>query len=399
MRRYKLNKRPRSYNTGNTYRLIPTLVEQVVPGQTLDLAGTVKIESGNFTKNLMTGALMHHYLFYVPYRLLWNEWIEFITQDDDASYTTPVTTTNWPLLFDHDMSGGRWSLNRRAFKLIYNEFFGSEEFGSNAFYSNIETDTDVTEKRLRTTEQFLGSAVMDTAFTSPTYDATTVPIDLLQFARSMAQARQLRSAQMSGDKYVDSMKRLGVDLDWRVQQAPEFLGSVIKEVWPVKSRNTSDTASANQGEAVAHYESTLEINVRGKRFAEHGILIGVAAMRPHVFNLERRTSYEGNLGTAGGDFWLKTVMDIHDTIAEEEIATATAQDLYIERLAWLHNGQHKFGQSSEWCNSYTPASQEDAVYIAGEVLPLTTILNDKAVAVSSSFHMTGQTPVPPRMKA
>ena len=124
---YAQSRRDRFYNQGDAYKLLPIYRCPVVPGETFELEGTVKFQTAAFTKNLITGGLASVYFFFVPNRLLWDDWTAFIAQEDGFSGTFPVTATVWESMFDRAAGGGSFSsLYRRAYKLCYNQFFGAE---------------------------------------------------------------------------------------------------------------------------------------------------------------------------------------------------------------------------------------------------------------------------------
>ena len=143
---------------------------------------------------------------------------------------------------------------RDAYKLIYNQFFGSDQWAvsTGTWYDDITLDTDVTSRVIRSTDQLAGKLMATDQAPDREYDAPvtgTAPnqvatISLNAFRERLVQARSDRRAQMTGDKYVDAMRRLGVNLDWRVQMAPEFLGQSLVEfdAKRVRSSYGDDTA-------------------------------------------------------------------------------------------------------------------------------------------------------------
>ena len=158
MKRFQMSKVQRPYNQGGHYVLIPAGRLEVCPGQTVNIGAQVKMQSDDLQKNVLTGGVLSLYAFYVPHRLVWDEFVHFVTQDEGAPTVVPVTNTVWPLLFDRAVpkpAANFSALYRRGYKLIYNQFFGSSDF-TGAWYSDITTDTETTIFGTKNTEQFSG---------------------------------------------------------------------------------------------------------------------------------------------------------------------------------------------------------------------------------------------------
>ena len=197
------------YNEGGMQRLLPVGRQMVVPGQSCALDVSVMWESPPLNAQVLSGGVATLYAFYVPLRLLWSGWIDFIAQDGG---TVPTTTADWAQMFEANASGNAVSsFYRRAYKLIYNQFFGSEKFG--AWYTNIETDTEVNTFLCRNLDQLAGHLVDSADAPDPTYIAAVsgaqATISLNDFRKAMKDAYSTRRADMTGDKYVDAMRRMG----------------------------------------------------------------------------------------------------------------------------------------------------------------------------------------------
>ena len=274
--------RMNTYQEGSFQELTLLGRQPVAAGQSIELDVSVMFESMPFTRQLLTGGIAALYAFYVPYRLIYPEFIDFVS-DADGGTTLPTTNVAAPQFFE-PLPAGQVLVphSRRGYKLIYNQFFGAEQFGR--WYSNVADDSVVTLNRVRSSEQMLGKVMPqneapDTIMNAPV-TAGQAAISLDELRRQLAIARSNKRAQMTGDKYVDAMRRMGVSLDWRVQMAPEFLGSSKTEFWPKRTRNTSST---NTGSAVSFYSETMNLKVKRKFFAEFGSVYILLAVRPHQF--------------------------------------------------------------------------------------------------------------------
>ena len=214
MQRYKLNLRSGFYNQEDVYQAVPVYRQQVVPGQTIKMDAEVSIKTAALTKNVTTPSLMSVWFFYVPHRLVWSDWMSFISKEDGAP-AFPETSTDWPTVFDKTI-GSPTSVSplfRRAFKLCYNEYFGTESI-ANAWYSDITDDTDTSIKRTRNPEQFASKIALQGDVTDPEFTVVSSAIPLNEFYRQMMNARSEQRSQMTGNKYVDTLSRMGVDASW-----------------------------------------------------------------------------------------------------------------------------------------------------------------------------------------
>ena len=151
------------YNEGAYYSLVPVFRKAVLPGESLEGVVSVRFEAEPLSMNCLTGGLASVMAFYVPYRLLASGFVDFIADPQVAvsSSNLPTSTTAWPLMFEAiGLTGGVVStFGRRAFKLAYNQFFGSDDH-TESWYADVTLDTDVSEKRLRTSDQLNGIAVL-----------------------------------------------------------------------------------------------------------------------------------------------------------------------------------------------------------------------------------------------
>lgn len=395
MKKFKFNWRGQAYNQADAFEAVPVLRKPVVPGESMDISGSVKLQTAAFSQNVITGGLASVFLFYVPNRLVWDDWTGFISQEEGFAGTFPVSTTFFDECFEHG-TASKSMLYRRAFKLCYNQFFGSDKFDDSgwAYYDDITADgTDNVLKRVRNMEQWSTKLMMDGALAEPTYAAS--PIVLNDFYREMMNARSRRKANMTGDKYVDALRRCGVDPDWRIQMAPEFLGRFDKEVMPVK---TFDTTSANIGDSVSRYETTIDVNCKRKMFAEHGYIVGIFVLRPHLFNQNMNFPPDA-LSVALDDFYLGDNERSQDEINQSQVSSGVAQDMFISRLAHLRDGYNFRGKGtgagSPWCLLNTPAVGEEVVYPWGSGLPVGDELSGDGLAVNGNWTVKGVTPIPP----
>ena len=383
MQRYSLNLKGGTYTEGGTYNLNPIFRQQVVPGQTVNLDFECSLKTAAFTKNLSTPCIMSVWFFYVPHRLSWSGWTEFISKQEGAP-TFPTTTALSDNFFEDSAESTVSSLYRRAFKLCYNEYFGTESVGSTkeAWYDDITADSVIALNRTKNPEDFASKMTLEATVSDPEFAVTASSIPLNDFYRQLMNARSQQRSQMTGDKYVDTLARMGVDATWMIAERPEFLGTKSQMVGPQLTANTSDT---NTGEEVARFQSKLKCSVKGKHFAEHGYIVGVASCRP-MLTFKYRAPADVALIDID-DFYSADNLQTKDSTSAKVNGINDTTEAYVQRFGYLKNGQWLHGDYST--NSWTllpqPTEIAEIIYPSGSVLPISTELGTADYAITSSF--------------
>lgn len=159
-----------TFNTGD---LIPIYLDEVLPGDThqIDVACVMRMATPIFP--VMDNAFCDFYFFFVPNRLLWEHWKEFMGENKETAWT-PKTEYSVPQV---TAPAGGWeegtladylglptkvegisvsALPGRAYGLIYNEWFRNQ---------NVTQPTLVEVTDATTTGKNDGSATNDSAIT------------------------------------------------------------------------------------------------------------------------------------------------------------------------------------------------------------------------------------------
>lgn len=395
MQRYNSNLKGGSYTAGSTYTLMPIVRQQVVPGQTVNLACQLSLKTAAFTQNISTPALMSMWFFYVPHRISWDGWTDFISKQDGAT-GLPVAAPS-SLWFEHLATGSTISnvsaLYRRAYKHVYNEYFGSESVGSAKFawFDDVNDDTVNTPYRTVSPEQFTSKIQLEGTVVDPEFTVTASTIPLNDFYRQMMNARSTQRSQMTGDKYVDTLARMGVDATWMIAERPEFLGTKSMLVAPSLTSNTSNT---NTGEEVARFETRLSCEIKNKHFAEHGYIVGVASVRPILIDIQRGVPDQRMIDL--DDFYSADNLETKDTV-NADTAGFTGTDAWTQRFGYLRNGSWIRGKNQSWIVDSSPANFSELIYPTVSSLPVGDELGGDQFAATCSYSITGKTPVPTRV--
>ena len=394
MQRYSLNLKGGTYTEGSSYELNPIFRQQVVPGQTVNIDFESSLKTAAFTKNLSTPAIMSVWFFYVPHRLVWSGWTDFISKQEGApTFPTTTNTAGGASFFDYSNLGTFSSLYRRAFKMCYNEYFGTESIGSayEAWYDDITADADTALNRTKNPEDFASKMTLESTVSDPEFTVAASSIPLNDFYRQMMNARSQQRSQMTGDKYVDTLARMGVDATWMIAERPEFLGTKSQMVGPQLTANTSNTGT---GEEVARFQAKLKCSIKSKHFAEHGYIVGVSSCRPMLNYIYRAASDIGK--TTIDDYYSADNLQTKDSTDSLLNGITASAEAYVSRFAYLKNGQWLQGAATtnSWNLQPTAGNFPEIIYPSGSVLPISDELGTADYAITSSFSVTGKTPVP-----
>ncbi|WNK13656.1 MAG: major capsid protein [Microvirus sp.] len=126
--------------------LIPIYVDEVLPGDSFNVRATMFARLATPIAPVMDNAYIDTFFFFVPNRIIWNNWVKFMGQQDapgdSISYVVPTITSpvgGYPILSIFDYMGlptvgqvggantiTHNALHLRAYNLIYNEWFRDE---------------------------------------------------------------------------------------------------------------------------------------------------------------------------------------------------------------------------------------------------------------------------------
>lgn len=404
MQRYNLNLKGGTYTQQDCYRLTPIYRQQVVPGSTVNIDAQVNLKTASFTKLVTTPCLASVWFFYVPHRLVWDDWTNFISKSEPQT-SFIGSTFKGPNYFDKTLltvSPQVSPLYRRAYKLVYNEYFNTGTGYDVSDDSNVTVMGD-----LKNPEQYLSKMRLEAEVQDPEFTVVSNSIPLNEFYRAQMNARSKQRSQMTGDKYVDTLARMGVDASWMIAERPEFLGTKSKLCAPVL---TASTESATLGQEVSRFNCSLAVDIKGKHFAEHGYIVGVVGLRPLVMFTDRgATDMSPGVAVTNptDEQWLDSFYSADNLQTKDQAFSwmngfdnfpSGDYTAYLERFAYLRNGAWLTGKGDSWCASATASSFEDMTYPDRTYDFINTDeLGGDEFAATSSINMTGKTPVPVRV--
>ena len=163
-------------------QLIPVMCDEVVPGDVFKIGNQAVVRFQPLVAPILHEINMYVHYFFVPYRILWDDWEDFISGGADGQFADPIpeweptlTTEGslwdffgFPVGVDPD---GAYPLDfpRRAYNLVYNEYYRDE---------NLQTEVALTNEtilnRAWEKDYFTSSLPWQQRGTAPALPTTTV---------------------------------------------------------------------------------------------------------------------------------------------------------------------------------------------------------------------------------
>ena len=130
-------------------QLIPVMCDEVVPGDIFQIGAQAVIRFQPLVAPILHEVNMYVHYFFVPYRLLWDDWEDFISGGVNGTFTDPIpewepTNTTVGSLWDFfgfptgvDPDGAYpIDFPRRAYNFIWNEYYRDETLQTEVLLTN-----------------------------------------------------------------------------------------------------------------------------------------------------------------------------------------------------------------------------------------------------------------------
>ena len=279
-------------NAGKFFQLIPSFYHEVAPGETLSGKIQTRLWSDTLNKPVLNRTYFDTYAFYIPFRLLWDEFPDFI-KDEESGLTVPQVTDKFSHNFENDFTLGAdgvaaASANtawlRYAYNLVYNKFFlsagGSER---------TETDNSVATVFVRP------STLHESVRLNTDIDSVPIPtgnIDDLRQAFASDRFKKLRG--WYGDKYTDYLSALGVEASWSILDEPEMVAQKHADLPMRTSQSTTDNTENNVGDPAGYFDGVNTIPVRRTFCPEHGLFAVYTVAKMDTWNVNGHNCFTLN---------------------------------------------------------------------------------------------------------
>lgn len=361
-------------------KLYPINCIEALPGDTIQGDASALIRLSPLVKPIMQPIEVRIHHFFVPFRLLWSGWEDFITNEGGTLPTISggghVADTVYGYLgIVNDASNNFMALPIRAYNMIYNQYYRDQDLItevsedsvsiqniawakdyftsarawaqkgtavtipigstapvqstgdtirlSSADYTNVDLQAESTYQRLQA-ETTLVSTDKDVFFGNQTgLEAdlsSATSISAIDFREAFALQRYQEARARYGSNYVDYLRYLGVNpRDGRLDRV-EYMAGGKTQLNISEVLNTSAT-TGEVGDLYGHGISAMRSNRYRRFIEEHGYVMSMLSMRPLTFygnGLPRKFSR-----TSMEDFYQKELENIGaQEILNKELYTA-----------------------------------------------------------------------------
>lgn len=349
MKRYKYGLNSQTLTSANFFELVTIGVIPVAPGETIGGKVTSQVLTESSTKVINNRTYNDEFAFYVPYRLVWDYWPEFIAGGTEQ--TIPELSSSeatWKQFmgrkYTGSSSGGLSQVNefgRRAYNLIWNKFFRTPSVDE---VSISQTTVLKTPLRSTTLNQRLKDSI-DLA--DQTIDSSGTTITTGAIREAFAQDRFNKTRAYYGDKYTDYLAALGVEASWSILDEPELIGMSHNKlrfnmVDATAELDSVDPTPGNPdyvGSVGGRWQGTNIMSLKRTFAPEHGVIMFMSTTRMDIelenskgyfewLKKDRSRFYSPEFETERKDGWFPYL----DTTAETE--------LFLEKYDDYRTGQN-----------------------------------------------------------
>ena len=330
-------------NWGKLMQMVPLGYMEVVPGETVSGSVTVNAYSAPTFCNVQTSVYQDIYAFYMPYRVAFEEWPQYIAGDDSVSL--PTIGDTFPQNFENRLAIGpdgapaveNISFQRTMYHKVFDEFFTAE--GD----QGVQTGSTLRSTLLRASTFETSRPNRVVPVESIDTSGASISVDDIRTAFSQDQFGKMRA--FYGDRYVDYLRALGVNASWAILDKPEPIGQKHSD-W--RFRTVADTVN-QAGDVLAftagYFNGSTSLRLKRTFCPEHG-LIGVflvvrpeplgetSYVEPHLAKIDRNLYWSPEFETNKLHTWPSTLREDTATIDRD---AAEERPFYEDYRKGLNN--------------------------------------------------------------
>lgn len=251
----------------------PIYYQEVLPGQSLHGKVRFKIVTDSLIKIALNRMWYDTFFFYIPFRLLWDEFPQWISGDDSVAGNLPLVTDTWLWNFEglfvaSATQNVAWQ--RYAYNYVWNKALRGTDQAE-------VTLSDANPLEVLNRARSFQNVLNDGTLPDETVAAGAFTIDTLRNAMT-EQRRQRREFFFDGPQnreYLSLLERMGVSAGWEIDEEPRLIGQYHAQATFETVMNTGTTTASPSG----LFSGQSEIKFGSKFFPEHGIVIGVCVPR------------------------------------------------------------------------------------------------------------------------
>ena len=254
--------------------------------------------------------------FYVPFRLLDDQFVPFLTQSEAA--TLPSVTGQF--LQNYEMNAGAHNpYLRYAYNMVYNKFFRMDQEAERAI-------DDVGLGSVKYRPSTLHESEPEGPVVSTTIDTSGTELDVNDIRQAFNQDNFRKIREYYGERYVDFLRALGVTTNWAIQEEPEMVGQnrgtfKYNIVDPTAADTTGVESDYPVGKPGGYFTYNGSLRLRRTFCPEHGVICIYAStkLEQHYTTTDHPMNF--NSRSQGDSFWSPE----YDTV----------QNLVYDRRLWF----------------------------------------------------------------
>lgn len=276
-------------------KLVPMFMQEVSAGEIFKGSSNAvfRLAPMDFPKFMQFK--LHAHVFYVPYRLLWDEFPEVFTGEDTSTAWPTITyahiNTIWSYfgikstsLVTPELS----ALPIRAFNKIWNEHFRNPLLQAERSEDTVTGSLPLVH---HSSNEYFGRIQTELAqggSTSEKVTVTTGEWDVVDYRDAMNRQRYKERRALYGERYEDVLRaEHGIDISEVRLSKPEHCASAISTMGISEVVATATSATEETGEYRGHGITGMSLRFPARKFPEPGMLMGVIYARPRL-QLENR---------------------------------------------------------------------------------------------------------------
>ncbi len=277
---------------GSLGSMTPTMIQEVAPGDTWSGKVGMLLRLSPLNHALLQDIQVDQFSFYVPHRLVYADWEDFIAAGPDEtptyilpSVSIPAGSVQGQCLFwaSHSAEAKTYNaLRLYALNLIWNEYFRDEQETAIA-PTVLPTATGIAVSFKKDYWSTLRDAQgLDQAeFFVDSDLGTGVQTSAQDILGAIARQKIATKRATYGTRYIDILRSYGINVNYQMLQRPEL---VAMSRGTVNVTDVVATDGANLGDLAGHGITGNRLSLKRKTFPEHGVLMNLVVARPVMSN-------------------------------------------------------------------------------------------------------------------
>lgn len=309
MKRYKHNLSHYHLTTGNFGKLYPVGWWDVLPGDSFRLSTSVFTRCTPLLAPVMHPVQIRLHTFFTPYRILSDEFEDFITRRDKTAQI-PFAKPKGTAIEDYFgipprlTSAAEYNIQQfpfLAYSRIWKEYYRDQQLQENVDYLDIAPINY--EKDFSTSARFDPSNDPAGSVALVKNDGSDDYVDALDIRKALAKQKFDEARSRFGARYTEYLQYLGIKPSDARLQRPEYCGGGVGNINFSEVLSTVETTDEPQGRLTGHGIAGVKSRPITKYFEEHGVLMTLLSVRPKLVYSDGLQRYWRSTGQQ--DWWQK----------------------------------------------------------------------------------------------